>query len=352
MDRYTYSKTLENYTRRLFRNVSRNGDWINFSCPVAQYSSEHNHKPDNSPSAGAIIADNGKPIWKCFTCKGQGPFVNLLIYLQTKNKNVDYTEIIQSLNKDEELPDYDNRIVRATKLVCEPLEYSDLFDTFDKYPESAKYLADRGISPVTATKLGLCFDLDNHRIIFPVKDRQGRTYGFTGRTTLTDKGVPKIKDYYFPKSMFILGVEHWNPDYPVIIVEGLFAYAKIHELSKGRYFPYNVGAIMGSSASQEQVSQLISFGKPVICMFDNDKAGKAGLFGKPAMPDWSKEKRQAEREKGLTYMLKDNIPTFIVTWPTHTVVIDGEEVTVQKDDPDNLTFDELSVMLSKLKLVL
>lgn len=352
MDNTTKTKTLENYSKRLFKNVSRNGDWVNFSCPVAPYSPDHGNKPDSSPSAGAIISHSGKAIWKCFTCKGQGPFVNLLRYLQTKNKAVSYEEVIKIFEAEDDLPEFENRFSRPSRLVCEPLEYADLFDPIEKSEEASKYLADRGISPVTAKKLGLCVDTDNHRVIFPVKDRQGQTYGFTGRTTLSDKSVPKIKDYYFPKSMFILGVEHWNPDYPVIIVEGLFAFAKLHELSKGRYFPYNIGAIMGSSASTEQVEILTEFGKGVICMLDNDKAGKIGMFGKTAMPDWSKKKKEEEQSKGLVHRLKDQVPTYIVKWPTHTVERDGEMVVVEKDDPDSLTWEELDAILSKLRLVL
>src|SRR6476620_1755294 len=152
MEKSTASATLENYTRRLFKNVSRNGEWINFSCPLAPYSVDHGTRPDKSPSAGAIISKTGRPIWKCFTCKGQGPFVNLLSYLQTKNKAVDYSEVIKAIQEAEVLPDFDNRFMTAPKLVCEPLEYSDLFDRFDKTAESSKYLTDRGISPTTATK--------------------------------------------------------------------------------------------------------------------------------------------------------------------------------------------------------
>lgn len=350
MDKSTRSKILENYSRRIFRNVSRNGDWVNFSCPIAQWSPDHKFKADNSPSAGAIVASQGNVIWKCFTCKGQGPITNLLRYLETKQK-VSYAEIIAYFEQESELPEYEDRFVTASKLVCEPLEYADLFDPAEKSAEAMRYLTDRNISLVTARKLGLCVDTDNHRIVFPVKDRQGRVYGFTGRTMLKD-GTPKIKDYYFPKSQFILGVEHWNPDYPVIIVEGLFAFARLHELSKGRYFPYNIGAIMGSSASPEQIRILVEFGNPVILMLDNDPAGKAGMFGRTPHPDWSKDKRQLEKEKGLTWQLKDSIPTMFVKWPTHTILLDGQEVTVEKDDPDLLTFEELSDMLLKLKLVL
>lgn len=344
-------KTVENYCRRLFRNVSRNGDWVNFSCPVAPYSPDHRYKADTSPSAGATIGYSGNVVWRCFTCKGQGPLTNMLRYLETKTK-VSYAEIIDALYEGEQLPDFDNRFARPSELVCEPLEYADLFESTEDFTESSKYLADRGISPTTAKKLGLGFDKDNHRITFPVYGKNKKVYGFTGRTTLSDKKVPKIKDYYFPKSYFILGIEHWNPEYPIIIVEGLFAYAKLHELSKGKHFPYNIGAIMGSSASDYQLNLLIDFGRPIICMLDNDPAGKIGMFGKPAHADWSQKKREEERMRGMVFQLKEHLPTFIVKWPTHTVLIDGQETTIQKTDPDELTWDELSAMMQNIRLVL
>lgn len=345
------TKTLENYCRRLFRNVSRNGEWVNFSCPVAPYSPDHKYKADGSPSAGALVAFSGNVVWRCFTCKGQGPMTNLLRYLQTKS-TVDYSEIINALNDQEQLPDFDNRFVRPSELVCEPLEFADLFDPTEKYPESSKYLADRGISPTTSKKLGLGFDPDNHRITFPVRRQDGKTYGFTGRTTLPGKDVPKIIDYYFPKSYFILGMEHWNKDYPVILVEGLFAFAKLHELSKGKHFPYNIGAIMGSTMSPEQRNLLIKFGKPVICMLDNDQAGKTGLYGKTPQADWHPKKKETERAKGMVFQLKEHLPTFIVRWPTYTEEVDGNKITKEKDDPDQLTSEELFDMLSKLRMIL
>lgn len=345
------TRLIENYARRLFRNVSRNGDWVNFSCPLAPYVAEHKYKPDGSPSAGAVVGFTGNIVWRCFTCKGQGPLTNLLRTLEVKQK-VDLSEIINSLNEADELPDFENRFVRPSELVCEPIEFADLFEDPQNFPDAAKYLADRNISPVTAKKLALGFDPDGKRITFPVYGKDKKLYGFTGRTILTDKGVPKIKDYYFPKSYFLLGMEHWQEGLPVILVEGLFAYARLHELSKGKYFPYNIGAIMGSSMSAHQIKQVIDFGSPVIAMLDNDAAGKAGMFGKPQHADWSDKKKEEERMKGMVFALKDHVPVLVIKWPKHTVERDGQLVEVEKDDPDQLTFDELSDILLNLRAIL
>jgi DNA primase len=338
-EKSTLSVILENCTSRLFRNVSRNGDWINFSCPIAPFSPEHKYKEDKSPSCGTIVTDLGSTYVKCYTCKYQGSFPNLLRYLQTK-KNVDYSEIINKLESEIELPEYEDLLKVKEKKPHDPLPFQfNIYEDVDSSTECMKYLLNRGVSVQTAKKLGLGYHPEGQRVTFPVKGAKGEVYGYTARTILAD-GHPKILDYYFPKSRFILGVEHWNPEYPVLIVEGLFAFAHIHEISKGKYFPYNIGAIMGSSISDDQTEILLNFGKPVYCLLDNDIAGKSGMYGRKPMPDWSETKKAMERSKGMVHKLKDHLPTHTLKWP------EG------KDDPDQLTLDELYDMLLSSRLVI
>lgn len=117
-------------------------------------------------------------------------------------------------------------------------------------------------------------------------------------------------------------MELWK-DQPSILVEGLFAYAHVHEITKGRYFPYNIGAIMGSNISPDQAELLFKHGKPVYCLLDGDQAGIAGTTGK----------------KGIIRFTKDEVPTFILRYPP------------PKTDPDDLTYDELCEMVAKPLLV-
>lgn len=347
MDKLSLTKSLESYVNRLFKNVTRNSDWLNFSCPVAPWSVDHKFKEDKSPSCGVVILDNGKTYVKCFTCKYQGSFPQLLTYLSTKQKNINYQEIIEQFDSVYIYPDYEDRFLPLTRKVCEPLPFqNNMFEPVENYSECSKYLADRGVSLTTAHKLGLGYDPDAKRVVFPVKDAQGLVYGYTGRTVLPE-GKPKILDYYFPKSMFILGTELWT-DQPSVIVEGLFAYAHLHEITKGKIFPYNIGAIMGSSISPDQVSILIQHGRPIYCLLDNDAAGQTGMYGKRPHADWSPEKKALERSKGLIFQTAQHIPTLVMKWPNHEV----EGKTVPKVDPDDLTYDELCDMILNPRLIL
>jgi hypothetical protein len=305
-----------------FKNVSRNGDWINFSCILAPYSEEHKFGNDKSSSAGLTVAEDGKIYYKCFTCKHQGPFEKTLDRFELKSKN--QLPLLRAIvEQEEELPDFEYRSHIRDKIKAEPLPYNSIFEDIDKYPDAQKYLLSRNISLTTAKNIGLEFDPEGNRIVFPVRDIKGVTYGYTGRTILPD-GKPKIKDYYFQKSAFILGMELWKPQ-AIVLVEGLFAYAHLHEITKGKYFPYNIGAIMGSSISQDQADILIEFNHPIYILLDGDKAGKTGMVGRKV--------NGRLVQKGLIHYTKDHIPTHLLKYP------EG------KLDPDTLTYEELYGML-------
>lgn len=328
-------KLLERFLRSSsqFKNVSVNGEWVNFSCLLANFSEEHRFKADGSPSAGITIGRDGTIYYKCFTCKHQGPFERTIERYETKAK-VQLSALRSLVCEAEGLPDYEYLTTVNERIVPEPLPFSNIFEELEDYPESVKYLLSRNISLTTAKRIGLQYDPDAKRIVFPVRDRKGVTYGYTGRAI--DGNKQKIKDYHFRKSLFILGMELWKEDQPTILVEGLFAYAHLHEINKGKYFPYNIGAIMGSAISQEQADLLITFGMPVYCLLDGDKAGQTGLKGK----------------KGLIFYTKDHIPTFILNYPKRVLNVMGAPITVQTSDPDHLTSDELWDMIQKPRLVL
>lgn len=327
-------KIYETFLRKhpSFNNITVNGDWINFSCILAPYSSEHRFKNDKTPSAGISIGSDGVTYYKCFTCKHQGPFIRTLERYEAKSKK-DLTVLKNLVSESQELPDYDYIKTVDDRVKPEPLPFTSIFENIDHYPEAQKYLLARNISLTTAKKLCLEYDPDAKRIVFPVKDKKGVIFGFTGRS-IDPSDKQKIKDYHFQKSQFILGIEYWK-DQPTVIVEGLFAYAHLHEITKGKYFPYNIAAIMGSSASKEQVDMLIEFGRPIYILLDGDKAGQMGMYGK----------------HGIVPQTKDHIPTFILGWPRYKLNVLGAEIIVRKTDPDNLTYDELYSMLQKPKLV-
>jgi hypothetical protein len=321
------TKTLEKFARRVFKNVTPNGEWVNFSCPVAPYSEAHRFKEDRSPSAGARPNKDNVYRWYCFTCKSAGSLTSLFSYLEKKQKR-SYQDIIAQLEESQLLPDYEVMYMTEREdETPEPLVYTELFEDVEQYPDAYRYLEKRGISITTARKLDLQYNPDDPRIVFPVKDAKGTIFGFTSRGIEDQK--PKIKNYSgFQKEYFILGMEHWKPTQPTVIVEGLFAYAHFHEITKGRLFPYNIGAIMGSEISHNQLQILINFGKPVYCFLDPDAAGQIGVFGD----------RRKKVNKGMAHALKDQLPTFVPKWPSDI------------NDPDSLNYDQLYDMILHSRL--
>jgi hypothetical protein len=261
----------------------------------------------------------------------------MLTYLQKKSGR-SYEEAISQLQAGQYIPEYESLFLAKETYAPIPLDFGGFFEPTKNYPDAEKYLASRGISEYTVRKLGLEYDPDKKRIVFPVKDVDGNLFGFTGRV-IEDHIKPKVFNYCdVDKSQFILGQEHWNRELPSVLVEGLFALAHFTEITKGKYFPYNLGAIMGSSISDGQIERLIKFGQPIYVFLDNDPPGRAGMYGKPPQKDWSKAKRELERSKGLIHKLKDDLPTFIPKWP--------EDIS----DPDKLSYDQLYDMILSSKL--
>lgn len=346
MDKLVRLKTCETFFRRnkLFKNVTPNGEWVNFSCLLAKHSDEHRFKEDGNPSAGITVGRDGKIYYKCFTCKHQGPFAKTIERLELKSKTL-HPALKELVEDEQEFPDFEYLYthVQNEKIKPEPLPFANIFEDIDDYVIAQKYLLSRNISLTTAKNIGLQYDPDGQRIVFPVRDRQGVTYGYTGRSIDPD-AKPKIKDYHFQKSLFILGIELWKSDLPTILVEGLFAYAHLHELAKGKYFPYNIGAIMGSSISQEQADILIGIGQPIYCLLDGDAAGRTGVVG-------TREDGKLKKP-GLIHHTKDNIPTFMLKYPRYTINVMGAPVVIQKSDPDWLTFEEVwSILRSPLMVI-
>lgn len=288
--------------------------WSQFSCPLAPFKKEHGFKEDRHPSAG-IVQHEDTYIWNCFCCKSKGNINQLIDQLSTLRKR-DYSHL-KYLCDEVFIPDFDE-IGNYDMLEPFDEELAELlFEPMDKYAKA--YVSSRGVSDDTCSKLGLLYDPEYRRIVFPVRDRKGTLYGFTARSIDSE---PKIFNYAdVPISKFVLGSHLWKNGRPTIIVEGLFSYARLHEISKHKQFPFNIGALMGSSMSKDQAQILINQGNdPVYFLLDDDPAGQAGT-------------------KKAYDKLKDQLPVFILKYP------EG------KNDPADLTSDELySMVRSPLKI--
>jgi DNA primase len=166
--------------------------------------------------------------------------------------------------------------------------------------------------------------------LFPVRDFEGRLYGYTGRG-IGDSVVPKVRDYAgLQKRHLILGENRWRreTERPTLIVEGLFGLAHLIEIGAEEHF--NVGALMGSLMTPKKAERIVNASGPIYLLFDNDEAGYVGMYGPRFIGGEHDESRSA------IHMLRHQRPLHVCPWP------EG------KDDPDQLTIEEVTGFLNLL----
>ena len=199
------------------------------------------------------------------------------------------------------------------------------------------YLEGRGITEDAADKMGLLSDPDQVRVLFPVRDYQGRLFGFSGRSMIPEeeRTAPKVRDYGGLKKEWSLLGEHLIAaqdkikEKPIIVVEGLFAFA--HLISIGAQDWVNPVATLGSSLSDKQRDKLANYDRKVFFLYDDDAAGDKGLFGPLDL------KIGEHKGGGALDSLKLFVPTYRLLYPEGTPPGAG--------DPDKLTRKQLFHML-------
>ena len=256
-------------------------DWVNTPCPLAPW--RHKHGSDSRPSFGIKIVENGSSFCSCFSCHFSGSLGKLVSILDgyrgTRSPMALYALVDQ-----EQFSFVPPKFGELAAQEAQPEYYPDslfegAWDAAWDVPQAKAYLQSRKcpISESTAAKLELLWDDEDDRVMFPVRGLGGELYGFTGRA-INPLRNPKIKDYAgLPKKHLILGCHLWEPLRPVIIVEGLFAYASLIE--RGVDGRYNVGALLGSVMTEQKAELIKNFFAPVYLMLDPDDAGRLGTWG-------------------------------------------------------------------------
>lgn len=335
--------------------------FLNCSCPFASFGL-HRNRTDNSASFGARYDEHGVSSFKCHACKQSGSIRKLVRQLG-QLRNVDYSALLQQVTEIEQLglssmsfEPFDRDLEPEQVLV--PLNealYDGLYPAAWDVPEARAYLEARRISPETAENIGLLYRDIYHverqdgsvgewfrgDILFPVRDRDGKLYGWSGRTTRDAAGIkPKVYDKDLPKRHLILGEERWIEGRPTVIVEGLFGYAWLIEIGVEEFA--NVGALMGSVLTPEKATILRAWGNPVVALLDNDEAGDIGLFGKI-----DPVSGQREPELSMVSQLISSLVVIVPEWPSLFEPIRRKDGSWQefKDDPDQLTVEEVWAMV-------
>lgn len=294
-----------------------NGEWVQARCPFA--ADKHPRGRDSRPSFGVSVSSPS--VFYCFTCHSKGVLHDLPRALSGITGQP-YEDLSREL-----------MIAEATGAVVTPESY-DVFEPLVPLPEEVfgeslfprvdnealDYCAGRGVEVATLDALGIRDWPEDRRIMFPVRGFEGALYGWTGRS-YDPEGKPKVWNTEgLDKKCHLLGAEHATCERPIVIVEGLFAYARFHAMNIPDECGVDVLACMGSVVSEEQAEMLAEIGQRVILFLDGDKAGITGTFG------------DAKKE-GSVQMLARAMPVSTVTYPRGIV------------DPDDLTSEQIIDMI-------
>ena len=334
----------------IFLPQPNNAGWIHVACPYAPW--RHSSGVDRSRGFAIKVEVSGVSAFKCPACKAHGRISGIARGLSILRKVSDhevatYEAIAREADEYDmlgsKLPGFEEQFA-VTEPMGDPLDeeaFTGLFEQVADHKEARRYVVSRRISRLIVEKLNIEFDIEKRRIVFPVRDGLGRLYGWSGRTVIPNH-EPRILDYAgLPKRALILGEERWRPGYPKFLVEGLIAYARMHEI--GAEEIVDIGALLGSNLTEEKATILKKHGCTVIPAMDPDKAGDVCLYGQ--WRDAAIEETTGEELSpgyfeggGLIDILAEELPVALPFFPQ------GME------DIDDLTLEQLRVMVATTEL--
>lgn len=147
-----------------------------------------------------------------------------------------------------------------------------------------KWFSREGIELAIGCQLGLLGEKDGRfydrlrgRLIFPVRDVQGRTIGFAGRVAEGADGPKYLnspESAVYQKSRALYGLAEARDGLRgsprLLVVEGYLDVIALHEAGLGPAL-----ATCGTAMTSEQARMLKRFGSEVVVVFDGDDAGQA-----------------------------------------------------------------------------
>lgn len=310
--------------------------WLHIACPFAPW--KHRNGIDRSRGFAIKVEDHGISAFKCPACHTHGRISGIIRGVAHFRK-LDYDEIAAEADQYDmlgnTLPAFDDQF--APEPDPEPLDealFQGLFEPIADHKEARRFMVGRRVSRATCEKLSIEFDPDKRRVIFPVRDGLGRLFGWSGRTVIPDH-EPRILDYAgLPKRSLILGEERWRPGMPKLLVEGLIAYARMHEI--GAEAIIDIGALLGSSLTPEKEAILKHHGCTVYPLVDPDKAGDQCLYGQ--WRDGVDGEPGYFEGGGLIDVMCEEVPVAMPLFPQGI------------SDPDDLTFEQLKVMIETAQM--
>jgi DNA primase len=309
-------------------NISQaTADEIQFSCPFP----DHTHG-DESPSAS--MNDGSKDpmlntAWTCYGCKRGGNAVTFLAEFEnitrqeaSKLLKAHYARGYIAPKYGSIAREFEARYKASKERHIEPtlfvLDWSiaDRFEVdWGHYAENYRgepdvdFMLDRGFSPAVLEEWGIGYDDDSQRITIPICDQYGNLVGFKGRAwrknarpkylVMGNKGERQRYDFnVYDKSLVVFGLDRWGHVDSYVLVEG--------ELDVIALWCMGIPAICcgGSTMSVAQAKLIREYCDEVVMFFDNDAAGKIGVFGR--------EDKHGEHKPGILELLEPHMRVRVV----------------------------------------
>jgi len=137
-----------------------------------------------------------------------------------------------------------------------------------------------GVGLVQRNQKGSEYDRFRSRIMFPIRDRRGRTLGFGGRAMRADQGAKYVNTAetdFFHKSQMLYGVDLAKGAIAkaarAVVVEGYTDVLALHQAGVEEA----VG-VMGTAITGEQVATLSGMVEEVVLALDADSAGQEAML--------------------------------------------------------------------------
>jgi len=277
-----------------------------YSCPFAR----KNHSGGFDTSGDFVVFKETKSYY-CFACEESGTLHKLkeLFAKGITDEELDLLLLSSYLSifnpKDHHDPPLDLDI------------YINVFSPVESSKSSMNYLLKRNISLATANKLGLQYSDYHDAITFPIYDLQSNLHGFQCR--FINNNDIKIIGFVAKVGKYLLGAQLVDRKKPSLIVEGLFAYAHLHEIGADKLF--NILAVMGSKLTSYKIELLKHINNPIYILPDNDLAGKRMIY-----------KKDKDVINDAVYELSKGLDVYLPSWPKG------------KKDPDQLNYPDIRNM--------
>jgi DNA primase len=130
-----------------------------------------------------------------------------------------------------------------------------------------------GINEKTQEKFGVSFDTLDNRVVFPIRNYNGKLLSFKGRTNDKDfriKGIPKYF-YYYPICAEYYLYGYYENYYDLLDAKEIYiGEAEKFVLQLDSMGVNNCVGVSKKVISPYQVMQLLKLGKPIVIMFDKD----------------------------------------------------------------------------------